>query len=121
MPWPITVVLLHEKLGQGTGRNRKLLQPCLPFRRRKHSLALPDGNDGVREVLLSGSLALVAARGSGLLIYDVSRPQKPGLAGRFRPAGMFRSGRWNAFAVSVSNGTVALKAGPFAFILEDER
>jgi len=49
------------------------------------SLDLPEGSDNVGDLEISGSLVLVAARQSGLYLFDVADPAAPRLLGNYTP------------------------------------
>ena len=60
------------------------------------AITLPQGSDGVAAIALRGPILLVAARQSGLFIYDVTDPSSPGLLSRYKP------GHWTRGVASES-------------------
>ena len=93
----LAVVTTHSL---GTPRNRHLStglslidvrDPSAP--RPISAITLPRGSDGVAGIALRGPMLLVAARQSGLFIYDVTDPSSPGLLSQYRPGHWTRGGR----------------------------
>ena len=60
------------------------------------AITLPQGSDNVGDITLRGPMLLVAARRSGLFIYDVTDPSSPGLLSRYKP------GHWTRGVASES-------------------
>lgn len=57
--------------------------PRMP--RPTSAITLPQGSDSVAAIALRGPILLVAARQSGLFIYDVTDPSSPGLLSQYKP------------------------------------
>jgi len=82
-------VLAHSR---GTLRDRgvsmglsliDVREPSAP--RPISAITLPQGSDNVADITLRGPMLLVAARRSGLFIYDVTDPSSPGLLSQYKP------------------------------------
>lgn len=72
------------------------------------TIALRQGSDDVGDIILRGPLLLVAARQSGLFIYDVTVPSSPELLSQYRPGhwtrGVASEGDLAYLSVSTTKG-----------------
>lgn len=72
------------------------------------TIGLPDGSDNVAAVSLRDSMAFIAARKSGLLIYNISNPTTPELLSQYKPGSWTRSvvvhGDFAYLSVSATQG-----------------
>jgi hypothetical protein len=106
------VVLAHSRgalRDRGVSMGLSLIDVRDPSAPRPISaITLPQGSDNVADITLRGPLLLVAARRSGLFIYDVTDPPSPRLLSQYRPGhwtrGVASEGGVAYLSVSMTKG-----------------